>query len=94
MNKLINIENVRLTPGWLVNIAFYFCGKLEDVFWVFINLMLMTWRMDVFLLIIFLLILIFNWFRMTLVGAIRRHITILYFKRLAAYIIFLDTKAS
>ena len=54
--------------------------------------MLMNWRAYVFLIINFLLILILSWCRVTLVGAIKRHITILYFKGLAAYIIFLDTK--
>ena len=58
------------------------------------NSMLMTWRPYFFLIIIFLLILILSWCRVTLVGAIGRHITILNFKRLAAYIIFLDTETS
>ena len=55
--------------------------------------MLITWRAYVFVIIIFLLILIPSWCRVTLVGAIGRHITIFYFKGIAAYIIFLDTKA-
>ena len=55
--------------------------------------MLMTWRAYVFLIFIFLLILILRWCRVTLVSAIGRHITILYFKGLAAYIVFLDNKA-
>ena len=50
--------------------------------------MLMTWRAYVFVIIIFLLILISSWCRVTLVSAIGRHITILYFKGLAAYVIF------
>ena len=37
--------------------------------------------------------LILSWYRVSLMGAINRHITILYFKQLAVYIIFLDTKA-
>ena len=58
----------------------------------------MTWRayfflIIIFLIIIFLLILILSWCRVTLVGAIGCDITFLYFKRLAAYIIFLDIKA-
>ena len=56
--------------------------------------MLKTWRPYFFFIIIFILILILSCCRVTLVGAIRRHITILYFKQLAAYNIFLDTEAS
>ena len=55
--------------------------------------MLKTWWAYVFLIIIFIFGLILSWCRVTLVGAIRRHITILNFKRLAAYIMFLHTKA-
>ena len=51
--------------------------------------MLMTWLADFFfIIIIFLLILVLSWCRVTFVGAIGRHITILDFKRLAAYIMF------
>ena len=55
--------------------------------------MLMTWRAYVFVIIIFLLILIPSWCRVTLVGAIGRYIILHYFKGLFAYIIFLDTTA-
>ena len=51
--------------------------------------MLMTWLADFFLIIIFLLIFVLSWCRVKFVGAIGRHITILDFKRFAAYIIFL-----
>ena len=56
------------------------------------NSMLLTWQPYIFLIIIFLLILIFCLCRVTLVGAIGRHITIFDFKRLIAYIISLDTE--
>ena len=56
--------------------------------------MLMTWRAYLFLIIIFLLILILSWCRVTLLGAIGRNIIILDFKRLAAYNIFFDIKAT
>ena len=47
--------------------------------------MLKTWLAVLFfIIIIFLLILVLSWFRVTLVDAIGRHITILDFKRLAA----------
>ena len=55
--------------------------------------MLMTWLADFFLIIIFVLILVLSWCRVTFVGAIGRPITILDLKRLAAYIIFFDTEA-
>ena len=42
----------------------------------------------------FVFIFILSWCRVTLMGAIGRHITILDFKRFAANIIFLDTKAT
>ena len=58
------------------------------------NLMLMTWLADFFLIIIFFLFLKLRWCRVTFVGNIERHITILDFKRLGAYIIFVDTEAS
>ena len=57
------------------------------------NSMLMTWRAYFFLIIIFFLILILTWCRVTLVGTIGCHITILEFKGLAGYYIFLDTEA-
>ena len=58
------------------------------------NSMLMTWRAYFFLIIILLLSLILSWYRVTVMGAIGRHITILDFKWLVTYIIFLDTEAS
>ena len=55
--------------------------------------MLMTWRAYFFLIIIIILLsLVLSKCRVTSVGAIRRYITILNFKRLAAYIIFINTE--
>ena len=51
----------------------------------------MTWPVYVFVIIFFILIL--YWCRVTLVFAIKRNITIFYFKGLAAFIIVLETKA-
>ena len=54
--------------------------------------MLITWRAYVLPNFIFILILILSWCRVTLVCAIWRHITIFDVKRLAANIIFFETK--
>ena len=58
--------------------------------------MLMNWRAYFFLIIIFFffLIIILSWCQVTLLGAKERNITILDFKRLAAYLICFDTEAT
>ena len=73
---------------------FLLVASLKMMFSCLFYLMLMTWRPYFFLIIIFLFILILSWCQVTLVNDIGRHIIIIYFKRLAAYIIFLDTEAS
>ena len=55
--------------------------------------MLTNWLADFLPIIIFVVILVLSLCRVTFVGAIGRHIIILDFKRLAAYIIFFDTEA-
>ena len=56
--------------------------------------MLKTWQAYFFSIIIFVFIFILCWCRVTLVGVIKRQITIHYFKRLAAYIILAETMAA
>ena len=76
-----------------VHSPFLLVPNLKMMCFVFMNLMFITWLADFFLIIIFLLILILSACRVTFVGAIRLHITILDFKRPASYIIFFDSEA-
>ena len=83
-----------LCLGVCDHILFLSVASLKMMFSFFMSSMLMTWRAYFVLIIIFLLIVILSWCRVTLVGTIRRDITIFDFKKLAAYIIILDTNAS
>ena len=80
INKLINIKNVRVASGWFVYIAFLSVSSLKMMFSCLYKLDAYNLR-AYFFLIVKLFIVILNWCRVTLVGAIQRDINIFYFKK-------------